>query len=124
MSDMDPDNGGVMSRSDFEESLSRAAAGEPLSTTGSAPLDTGLQDVANSTPDSDDRAGAIEVAHLVFTQLDPEYQDDGIPWSGPACPSCGTEMNAEITNTTHGLKGSQRCPHCNLVLLIPDLFAT
>jgi len=124
MNDMDPDSGGVMSRSDFEEALSRAAAGEPLGATGSAPLDAVLQDVANSAPGSDDRADAIEVARLVFTQLDPEYEDDGIPWSGPACPSCGTEMNVEITSTSHGLKGSQRCPHCNLVLLIPDLFAT
>lgn len=81
-----------------------------------------LRDVANSAPGSDARDDAIEVARLVFAQLD-ATTDDGIPWSGPACPSCGTEMNAEIMSTSHGLKGSQRCPSCDLVLLVPDLFA-
>ncbi|KFF58469.1 hypothetical protein JF66_18340 [Cryobacterium sp. MLB-32] len=120
---MDLDSGGVMSRKDFEEALSRAVAGEHLADTGTDPLDVVLRDVANSGPGSDARDDAIEVARLVFAQLDPAT-DDGIRWSKPACPSCGTEMNAEILSTSHGLKGSQRCPHCDLVLLIPDLFTT
>lgn len=123
MSDMDLDSGGVMGRRDVEEALSRAVAGEPLTDTGTDPFDVVLRDVANSVPGSDARDDAIEVARLVFAQLDPAT-DDGIPWSGPDCPACGTEMNAEIMSTSHGLKGNERCPHCDLVLRVPDLFAT
>ena len=119
---MDLDSGGAMSRSDFEAVLSRAVAGESLTDTGTVPFNVALQEVAASAPGSDARADAIEVARLVFDQIDPEH-DDGIPWSGPACPACGTEMNVEIMPTSKGLKGCQRCPQCDLVLLIPDLFA-
>ena len=111
-----------MSRREFEEALSRAVAGESLTDTGTDPFDVALRDVANSVTGSDARADAIEVARLVFAQLDPTT-DDGIPWSGPACPSCGTEMNVEIMRTNKGLRGCQRCPQCDLSLLIPDLFA-
>ena len=111
-----------MSRSDFEEALSRAVAGEPLTDTGTVPFNVALQEVADSAPSSDARADAIEVARLVFDQLNAEH-DDGIPWSGPACPACGTEMNVEILSRSKRLKGCQRCPQCDLVLLIPDLFA-
>lgn len=75
-----------------------------------------------SPPDSGARAEAIEVARLVFNQLDPAH-DSRIPWAGPACPACGTELNVEIMRTSKGLKGCQRCPECDLALLIPDLFA-
>ena len=119
---MDLDSGGAMSRSDFEAVLSRAVAGESLTDTGTVPFNVALQEVAASAPGSDARADAIEVARLVFDQIDPEH-DDGIPWSGPACPACGTEMNVEIMPTSKGLKGCQRCPQCDLALLIPDLFA-
>ncbi|MBB5643643.1 hypothetical protein [Cryobacterium roopkundense] len=118
---MDLDSGGVMNRSDFEEALSRAVAGEPLTDTGTVPFNVALQEVADSPPGSDARADAIEVARLVFDELDPKY--DGIPWSGTACPACGTEMNVEIMRTGKGRSGCQRCPQCNLALLIPDLFA-
>jgi tRNA(Ile2) C34 agmatinyltransferase TiaS len=118
---MDLDSGGAMNRSDFEEALSRAVAREPLIDTGTVPFNVALQEVAASAPDSDARADAIEVARLVFDQLDPEH--DGIPWNGPACPACGTEMNVEIMPTSKGLKGCQRCPQCDLALLIPDVFA-
>ena len=118
---MDLDSGGAMNRSDFDEALSRAVAGEPLTDTGTVPFNVALQEVADSPPGSDARADAIEVARLVLDELDPKY--DGIPWSGPACPACGTEMNVEIMPTSKGLKGCQRCLQCDLVLLIPDLFA-
>ena len=49
--------------------------------------------------------------------------DDGIGWDGPACPACGSEMDAEAIETSHGLKVSQRCPACDLVLLVPAPFA-
>jgi len=119
---MDLHNGGAMNRSDFEEALRCAIAGEPLTDTGTVPFNVALHEVANTTPDSDARAEAIEVARLVFDQLDPKY--DGIPWSGPVCPACGAKMNVEIMRTGKGRKGCQRCPQCNLTLLIPDLFAT
>jgi len=32
-------------------------------------------------------------------------------------------MNVEIMRTGKGRRGCQRCPQCNLALLIPDLFA-
>ena len=54
-----------MSKSDFEEALSRAVAGEPLTDTGTVPFNVALQDVAASAPNSDARADAIEVARLV-----------------------------------------------------------
>ncbi|KFF58417.1 hypothetical protein JF66_18730 [Cryobacterium sp. MLB-32] len=78
-----------MSRSDFEEALSRAVAGEPLKGAGTGPFNVVLHEVATSAAGSDARADAIEVARLVYNQLDPE-RDNGIPWSGPACPACGT----------------------------------
>ncbi|TFC93377.1 MULTISPECIES: hypothetical protein [Cryobacterium] len=74
-----------MSRSEFEEALSRTVAGELLTVTGSAPVDVALRDVANSVPGSDARVDAIEVARLVFAQLD-RAANDGVPWSGPFCP--------------------------------------
>ena len=122
MSGMDLDTGGVMSRREFEEALSRTIAGESLTDTGSASVDVALRDVVNSVPGSDARVDAIEVARLVFAQLD-RATDDGVPWSGPFCPSCGSGMNVEIITTSKGLKGCQRCPECDLTLLIPDLFA-
>ena len=59
LSDMDLDRGGAMSRSDFEEALSRAAAGEPLKDTGTVPFNVVLYEVAASAPGSDARADAI-----------------------------------------------------------------
>lgn len=88
----------------------------PSPSRGSSSTDTGADDaidavlraVPSSAPDSNTRV---------------EASDDGIGWSGPACLSCGTEMNIEIVSTQNGLKGYQRCPHCDLALLMPDLFA-
>lgn len=42
--------------------------------------------------------------------------DDDIPWVGPLCPGCGSEMDARAV----GVRVSQRCPACGLVLLVPD----
>lgn len=75
-----------------------------------------------SAPDSNARVEASDVDRLTFAQLDPAI-NDGSGWRGPACLSCGTEMNIEIVSTQNGLKGCQRCPHCDLALLMPDLFA-
>lgn len=111
-----------MSRRDFEDALSRVIAGESLTGIGTDPVDVALRTVADSAPESEARADAIDVARLVFIQLD-SSTDDGIQGNGPACPSCGTKMNAEILTTSKGLKGCERCPQCDLVLLIPDLFA-
>jgi hypothetical protein len=119
---MDLDTGGVMSRSEFEDALARTVAGQLRTGTGSVSLDVVLRDVANSVPGSDARVDAIEVARFVFAQLDPTA-DDGMPWRGPPCPSYGTEMNAEIMSTRNGLRGCERCPQCDLVFLLPDLFA-
>ena len=120
---MNPVNGQEMSRRDFEEALSRVIAGESLAGIGTDPVGVALRAVADSAPDSEARADAIDVARLVFIELD-SSTDDGIRWNGPACPSCGTEMNAEILTTSKGLKGRERCPQCDLVLVIPDLFAS
>ena len=116
------DDGGAMSRAEFEAALAVAIAGELLTDTGADDaLDEALLAVASSPPDSDARADAIEVARLVFAQLDPTT-DDGIAWSGPSCPSCGTEMNVEIVRTKSGAKACQRCLECGVVRLVPDLF--
>lgn len=120
--DMDLDTGGVMSRSEFEDALARTVVGQLRTGTGSVSLDVVLRDVANSVPGLDTRVDAIEVARFVFAQLDPTA-DDGMPWRGPPCPSCGTEMNAEIMSTRNSLRGCERCPQCDLVFLLPDLFA-
>jgi hypothetical protein len=48
---------------------------------------------------------------------------DGIDWAGPACPACKTEMNAEAFTTARGIRICQRCPACDLVLLVTDPFA-
>ena len=122
LSDMDLDTGGVMSRSEFEDALARTVAGQLRTGTGSVSLDVVFRDVANSVPGSDARVDAIEVARFVFAQLDPTA-DDGMPWRGPPCPSYGSEMNAEIMSTRNGLRGCERCPQCDLVFLLPDLFA-
>lgn len=111
-----------MSRRDFEDALSRLIAGESLVGIGTDPVDVALRAVADSASDSEARADAIDVARLVFIELD-SSTDEGFLWSGPACPSCGTEMNAKILTTSKGLKGCERCPQCDLVILIPDLFA-
>jgi hypothetical protein len=118
---MDLDAGGVMNQSDFEDALARTVAGNLRTGTGSVSLDVVLRDVANSVPGSDARVDAVEVARFVFGQLDPTA-DDGMPWRGPPCPSCGAEMNAEIMSTRNGLRGCERCPQCDLVFLLPDLF--
>ena len=120
--DMDLHDGGVISRCEFEEALSRTVAGQLRAITGSVPLDFVLRDVASSVPGSGARVDAIEVARFVFAQLDPTA-DDGMPWRGPLCPSCGTEMNAEIVITRNGLRGCECCPQCDFVFLLPDLFA-
>jgi len=73
-----------MNRSDFEEALYRAVAGEPLTDTGTVPFNVALQEVADSAPGSDARADAIEVARLVFDQLDPKY--GGSPGVGRLAP--------------------------------------
>ena len=122
MGDMRLDEGGAMSHAEFEAALAVAIAGELLTDTGADDaLDEALLAVASSAPDSDARADAIEVARLVFAQLD-LATDDGIAWSGPSCPSCGTEMNVEIVRTKSGAKACQRCPECGVVRLVPDLF--
>jgi tRNA(Ile2) C34 agmatinyltransferase TiaS len=46
----------------------------------------------------------------------------GVDWDGPACPSCGVEMNADGVDTAQGLESCHRCPHCRLVLVVPGLW--
>lgn len=53
---------------------------------------------------------------------DAGMEDDGIGWTGPPCPACGYEMNAETVQAWRGLKIIQRCPECDLVLVVRGPF--
>ena len=111
-----------MNRRSFDEAISRAIAREHLTDSGSKPLDVVLRGIAHTAPGSTAQDDVVVVARLVFDELDRGTDGAMIPWSGPPCPACGAEMNAEIISTSRGLKASERCPRCDLVLLIPDLF--
>jgi uncharacterized Zn finger protein len=47
---------------------------------------------------------------------------DGLAWNGPLCPACGTEIDAEVLETSPRLSVVEHCPTCGLLALVPDPF--
>lgn len=47
--------------------------------------------------------------------------DDGIEWSGPPCPECGRELDAEAVGDASGLAVVYSCPEHGAISLA-DLF--
>lgn len=82
------------------------------------------QAVPSSAPDSDARAGAGDVARLVFAQLDPAI-DVGIGWSGAGVPRMryrGERRDHEDEERAQGMS-TLPPPIVTSAVLIPDLFA-
>ena len=52
-----------------------------------------------------------------------EMEDFALGGDGPVCPACGVEMTADGVETAEGLESCHRCPRCNLVVVVPGLWA-
>ncbi|WP_167726495.1 hypothetical protein [Cryobacterium sp. TMT3-29-2] len=50
-------------------------------------------------------------------------EDFALGGDGPVCPACGVEMTADGVETAEGLESCHRCPRCNLVVVVPGLWA-
>ncbi|WP_166787026.1 hypothetical protein [Cryobacterium sinapicolor] len=50
-------------------------------------------------------------------------EDFALDGDGPVCPACGVEMTADGVETAEGLESCHRCPRCNLVVVVPGLWA-
>jgi hypothetical protein len=48
--------------------------------------------------------------------------DDGIEWSGPACPECGRELDVEAVGDTSGVRVAYSCADHGVISLA-DPFA-
>jgi hypothetical protein len=47
---------------------------------------------------------------------------EDVGWTGPLCPACSEEMNAGAVETQLGLGVVQRCPSCDLTMIVRDPF--
>ena len=76
-------------------------------------LELALGEVLTSLPNSDARRAAVVIAGEAFDRAALAMVD---PLEGPPCPGCGGGMDAATVETKHGLKVSQRCEDCDLVI--------